>query len=153
MLKLGNFAFEDDCQNRRSCLMYDKADDIENSSWSIDIGFAKGKYNGTEISPSICINPIDTDKQTVIELIGTIFSVMSIEESVEREDSFYIFEHEPLVDYILEILEIAGNKAHIKCNGTLIVDGYADPYIKEKFEIDSWIPIIETAEDWKKYRL
>ncbi|MGX7069618.1 hypothetical protein [Gemella bergeri] len=86
-------------------------------------------------------------------MIGTIFSVMTIEESEDREDSFYIYEHEPLVDYKVEILEILDEKAHIKCNGTLIVDGYADPYIKEKFEIDSWVPVIESVEDWEKYKL
>ena len=44
-------------------------------------------------------------------------------------------------------------RAHIKCSGTLVVDGYADLPTKEKFEIDSWIPVIESVKDWEKLRL
>ena len=58
------------------------------------------------------------------------------------EDSFYIYEHEPIVSYKLKILEIRNSKAHIQCSGILIVDGYTEPYEQEKFEIDSWIPVI-----------
>ena len=43
-------------------------------------------------------------------------------------------------------------KAHIKCRGTLVVDGYAEPPTKE-FEIDSWIPVIESVKDWEKFGL
>ncbi len=51
------------------------------------------------ISPSICINPIDTDKSDVKELVGTTFSVKTVEESEEREDSFYLYENEPLIEH------------------------------------------------------
>lgn len=44
-------------------------------------------------------------------------------------------------------------KAHIKCRGTLVVDGYAEPPTKEEFEIDSWIPVIESVKDWEKFGL
>lgn len=44
-------------------------------------------------------------------------------------------------------------KAHIKCSGTLVVDGYAEPSTKEEFEIDSWIPVIESVKDWEKFGL
>lgn len=87
------------------------------------------------------------------ELIGTSFSVTAIEESYNREDAFYIYEHEPLVNYTSKILEIREDKAHIKCCGTLIVDGYAKPYTEEKFEIDSWLPMIESVRDWEKFAL
>ena len=33
----------------------------------------------------------------------------------------------------------------------MIVDGYSDPYEEGKFEIDSWVPIIESASDWAKF--
>lgn len=151
MLKIRDFIFEENWNNRQSCFMFFKADQGTTSSWAVDIGFVHGNFDGDEISPSLCINPIDTDKNSIMELTGTIFSAKTVEESEDREDSFYIYEHEPLVDYKVEILEISDEKAHIKCNGTLIVDGYADPCIKEKFEIDSWIPVIESAEDWEKY--
>ena len=154
MLKIGeSFVFEDDWSRRRSSLMYFEGDEDEAASWSVEIGFAMGDFNGEKISPSLCINPIDTDKKSVAELAGESFSVMTMEESCDREDSFYIYEHEPLVDYELKIFEIKTNKAHIKCSGTLIVDGYAEPYTKEKFEIDSWIPIIESVKDWEKFGL
>ena len=44
-------------------------------------------------------------------------------------------------------------KAHIKCSGTLVVDGYAEPPAKEEFEIDSWIPVIESVKEKKKFGL
>jgi len=31
------------------------------------------------------------------------------------------------------------------------LDGYTNPYIEEKFEIDSWIPVIESVIDWEKF--
>ena len=94
---------------------------------------------------------------------------MTIEESDDREDSFYIYEHEPIVSYKLKILEIRNSKAHIQCSGILIVDRYTEPYEQEKFEIDSWIPVIraegliprrlcrgmliESVKDWGKFGL
>ncbi len=154
MLKIGeSFVFEDDWSGRKSSLMYFEGDEDKAASWSVDIGFARGNFDGEEISPSLCINHIYTDKKSVAELVGESFSVMTVEESFAREDSLYIYEHEPLVSYEVKILEIETNKAHIQCSGTLIVDGYAKPYTKEKFEIDSWIPIIESVKDWEKFGL
>ena len=133
--------------------MFFKADREESASWAVDIGFKPGDFEGNEISPSICINPIDTDKSDVKELVGTTFWVKTVEESEEREDSFYIYENEPLIEYRIEVLDIAEAKAHIKCNGVLILDGYAEPWTEEKFEIDSWIPVIESVQDWDKLSL
>ena len=107
MLKIGeSFVFEDDWSQRRSSLMYFEGDEDEAASWSVEIGFTRGDFNGEKISPSLCINPIDTDKKSAAELAGESFSVMTMEESSDREDSFYIYEHEPLVGYELKILEI-----------------------------------------------
>lgn len=154
MLKIGeSFVFEDDWSQRRSSLMYFEGDEDESASWSVEIGFAAGNFNGEKVSPSLCINPIETDKTSVTELAGESFAVMVMEECCDREDSFYLYEHEPLVDYEVKILEISADKAHVKCSGTLIVDGYAKPYTKEKFEIDSWIPVIESVKDWEKFGL
>ena len=133
--------------------MFFKADREESASWAVDIGFKPGDFEGNEISPSICINLIDTDKSDVKELVGTTFWVKTVEESEEREDSFYIYENEPLIEYRIEVLDIAEAKAHIKCNGVLILDGYAEPWIEEGFEIDSWVPVIESAQDWNKLYL
>lgn len=153
MLKLGEFIFEDDWSNRRSSLMYFERDEDEEPSWSVDIGFSSGEYNGEEVSPALFINPIETDKESVAELVGESFSIKTIEESEYREDLFYIYEHEPFVEYELEILAIESDKAHVKCSGTIIADGYTVPSIREKFEIDSWVPVIESVEDWEKFGL
>ena len=56
-----------------------------------------------------------------------------------------------MVSYELEVLEIKEGKAHIRCSGIMIADGYSDPYVQETFEIDSLIPIIESVNDWAKF--
>ena len=148
MLKIGKeYRFEDDLKGRQSCLMFDK----EDGSWSVDIGFKEGDFRGEIIAPSICINRIDSDKSNVKYLVGEVFKVNTLEECDEREDTFYIYESEPMVSYDLEVLEIKDSKAHIRCRGIMIADGYSDPYVQETFEIDSLIPIIESVNDWAKF--
>lgn len=150
MLKIGEkYCFEDDLSGRQSCLLFDK----EDGSWYVDIGFKEGDFEGEIIAPSICINSIDSDKSSVKDLVGETFSVNTLEECDEREDTFYIYESEPMYFYKLEVIEIKDDNAHIRCTGLLIVDGYADPIEKEHFEIDSLIPIIESVDDWKKFEL
>ena len=150
MLKIGEkYCFEDDLSDRQSCLLFDK----EDGSWYVDIGFKEGDFRGEIIAPSICINSIDSDKSSVKDLVGETFSVNTLEECDEREDTFYIYESEPMVSYRLEIIEIKDDNAHIRCTGILIVDGYAEPIEKGYFEIDSLIPIIESVDDWKKFGL
>lgn len=154
MLKIGESSvFEDDWSRRRTSLMYFAGDEDEGPTWSVSIGFSDGDFNGEEISPSLCITQIPTDKKTVAELAGESFSVTTVEESFDREDSFYIYEHEPMIDYVLTVLEIKEDRAHVQCSGTLIVDGYARPCTKAKFEIDSWVPVIESVKDWGKFGL
>ena len=150
MLKIGGkYSFEDNLSNRLSCLMFFKEDDP--ASWSVDIGFKEGNFGDERVSPAICINPIDTDKNSVEGLVGEKFSVTTVEECDDREDTFYIYESEPMVSYELEVLEIKDSKAHIRCRGIMIADGYSDPYVQETFEIDSLIPIIESVNDWVKF--
>lgn len=150
MLKIGEkYCFEDDLSDRQSCLIFDK----DNGSWSVDIGFKEGDFYGELTAPSICINSIYSNKSNVKDLIGESFIVNTLEECDEREDTFYIYESEPMISYKLEIIEIKDDNAHIRCTGVLIVDGYAYPIEKEYFEIDSLIPIIESVDDWKKFGL
>ena len=150
MLKIGEkYCFEDDLSDRQSCFLFDK----EDGSWSVDIVFREGDFRGEIIAPSICINSIDSNKSSVKDLVGETFSVNTLEECDEREDTFYIYESEPMIFYKLEIVEIKDDNAHIRCTGVLIVDGYANPIEKEYFEIDSLIPIIESVDDWKKFEL
>ena len=150
MLKIGEkYCFEDDLSDRQSCLIFDK----DNGTWSVDIGFKEGDFYGELTDPSICINSIYSNKSNVKDLIGESFIVNTLEECDEREDTFYIYESEPMISYKLEIIDIKDDNAHIRCTGVLIVDGYADPIEKEYFEIDSLIPIIESVDDWKKFGL
>lgn len=150
MLKIGDkFLFEESLLDRQTCLMFLKENN--SSSWSVDIGFKNGNFGDDILSPAICINPITTDKNSIGDLVGEKFRVATIEECDDREDTFYIYESEPMVSYDLEVLEIRDNRAHLICKGILIVDGYSEPYIQESFEIDSWVPVIESVYDWVKF--
>lgn len=150
MLKIGDkFLFEESLLDRQTCLMFLKENN--SSSWSVDIGFKNGNFGYDILSPAICINPITTDKNSIGDLVGEKFRVATIEECDEREDTFYLYESEPMVSYDLEVLEIRNNRAHLICKGILIVDGYSEPYIQESFEIDSWVPVIESVNDWVKF--
>lgn len=149
MLKIGDkFLFEESLLDRQTCLMFLKENN--SSSWSVDISFKNGNFGDDILSPAICINPITTDKNSIGDLVGEKFRVATIEECDDREDTFYIYESEPMVSYDLEVLEIRDNRAHLICKGILIVDGYSEPYIQESFEIDAWIPVIESVNDWEK---
>jgi hypothetical protein len=150
MLKIGDkFLFEESLLDRQTCLMFLKENN--SSSWSVDIGFKNGNFGDDILSPAICINPITTDKNSIGDLVGEKFRVATIEECDDREDTFYLYESEPMVSYDLEVLEIRDNRAHLICKGILIVDGYSEPYIQESFEIDSWVPVIESVNDWVKF--
>ena len=150
MLKIGDkFLFEENVLNRQTCLMFLKENN--SSSLSVDIGFKNGNFGDDILSPAICINPITTDKNSIGDLVGEKFRVATIEECDDREDTFYLYESEPMVSYDLEVLEIRDNRAHLICKGILIVDGYSEPYIQESFEIDSWVPVIESVNDWVKF--
>lgn len=150
MLKIGDkFLFEENLLNRQTCLMFFKENN--SVSWSVDIGFKNGNFGDDILSPAICINPITTDKNSIGDLVGERFRVATIEECDNREDTFYLYESEPMVSYDLEVLEIRDDRAHLICKGILIVDGYSEPYIQESFEIDSWVPVIESVNDWVKF--
>ena len=149
MLKIGDkFLFEESLLDRQTCLIFLKENN--SSSWSVDIGFKNGNFGDDILSPAICINPITTDKNSIGDLVGEKFRVATIEECDDREDTFYLYESEPMVSYDLEVLEIRDNRAHLICKGILIVDGYSEPYIQESFEIDAWIPVIDSVNDWEK---
>lgn len=149
MLKIGDkFLFEESLLDRQTCLIFLKENN--SSSWSVDIGFKNGNFGDDILSPAICINPITTDKNSIGDLVGEKFRVATIEECDDRDDTFYIYESEPMVSYDLEVLEIRDNRDHLICKGILIVDGYSEPYIQESFEIDAWIPVIESVNDWEK---
>ena len=49
------------------------------------------------------------------------------------------------------MLVIKDSMALVWCSVIMIVEGYSDPYVQETFEIDSWIPVIESVDDWAKF--
>lgn len=67
--------------------------------------------------------------------------VNSLEESNEREDTTYLFEHEPFEKYSLKIFEIKDGMVRVFCKGIVVTDGYLEPYISSPFELDTWIKI------------
>lgn len=74
-------------------------------------------------------------------MVGRTFSVDNVEKSDEREDTFYLFEHEPMESYQFTILEIKDNEIHIAISGIAITDGYSEPYKVADFTIDCWLSI------------
>ena len=89
MLKIGDkYSFEVSYADRQSCLMFFKEDD--SSSWSLDIGFCEGEFGEERVAPAICINPIDTDKNSVEELVGERFEVTTVKEC-DGEKIHFIF--------------------------------------------------------------
>lgn len=108
---------------------------------SVDILFESGEYDGEDVTPYICINEHETNVSDVSELAGKSFSVDNVDEADEREDTFYLFEHEPMERYKMTILEIENDQMHIEIAGVAITDGYANPYKTDDFSIDCWLDI------------
>lgn len=109
--------------------------------FALDISTKEIKYQDDYCSPSLFINFFETEFKNIQQLIGIEVFVSNIEEADEREDTFYLYEHEPFVEYQLKIEDINNNKAHIHLKGIVVDDGYADPYTTLPLEIDCWIII------------
>ena len=139
MLLLQGITFEVDRNIKKTAFFV--SENNNTIEFSIDISFKANEFDGEYISPSLDINFIETSAKTLEELIGISFEVKNIQESDEREDSFYIYEHEPFEQYEVSIISIEDDKAYIKCNGIAIVDGYSNPYKSAKFEFNEWLPI------------
>lgn len=153
MLKIGKYEFQEDLGTRDSCLMFFAEEEDEPASWSIDCCFLRGEFQDEEATPSICINPIETDCKSAHDLAGQKFSVDTIEECDEREDLFYIYEHEPMCCYEVEILEIKGDKALVRCSGTAVIEGSEEDCRTADFSLEAYLPIIAEVEDWEKFGL
>lgn len=88
--------------------------------YSMEYSFNQGNFMGENIAPDICIYPpIENIKKTLEDLAGEQFEV-KVNARVKREDSFYLYEHEPFGYNRLIIVEIKENKIHIKCTGMLL---------------------------------
>lgn len=140
MLKLGKYIFEEDLEKSRLTLYI--GDRESGSEWNIDGVFLKAEYEEQRISPEIIINNIHTKKCDVDRFAGEKFSTRNMKESDGREDSLYIFEHEPFIKMKVRIITVTEDKAHISCRGTAVEDGYASPIKTIKFVWVCWIPIV-----------
>ncbi len=108
---------------------------------ALDLSFQQKKYKEEFLSPSFCINGHETGVSRVEEIIGHVFRVDTLEEADEREDTFYLYEHEPIEKYAFSISEMKGREVHIQMKGIAITDGYADPYKTAEFSVDCWLAI------------
>ncbi|MFD0716302.1 hypothetical protein [Paenibacillus sp. GCM10027626] len=139
---------------RGSAFYVHGSDDGDTIDISVDAHFQENTFEGDDnVEPYVSINPIQTNKNSLSDLIGMSFEVKTIEEADEREDTLYIWEHEPFENYLLNIVDIKDDKVHIQCKGTAVTDGYAEPYKTVEFTMDCWLPIITGVDDWKKYGL
>ncbi|SEK65921.1 hypothetical protein [Ruminococcus albus] len=117
----------------------DEERDIITKTVSMEVSFEKGSFDNEEITPRLNINEFPTGKTTLSEMIGMEFEVSSIKEAFEREDTLYVFEHEPLVNYKWSIIGVEDNLVHVKISGTAITDGYSKPPKTAVFEGEFWL--------------
>ena len=154
MLILQGVAFQLRTDTRNSAFyIHDSDNDDGTLEISLDATFLKNSFESNNVGPYLSINPIQTGKKTLSEIKGMSFEIKTIEEADEREDTFYIFEHEPLLHYTLTVLELSDNEAHIQCTGVAITDGYSKPYKSADFTMDCRLPVITNKNDWIKYGL
>ncbi|MDE6665200.1 MAG: hypothetical protein K2K14_03295 [Ruminococcus sp.] len=138
-LVLGGVTFElDDCKDTRLYIF--ESDEYDDTiTVSFDLMFRKNVFDGEEVAPYICLSEHETHKTEISELVGCTYSVESAEDSDEREDTFYIYEHEPFEKYSFMVLEISGKMVHIRIDGTAITNGYTVPYKTADFSGDFWL--------------
>lgn len=140
-LKLHGRSFKIKRSGETNFYIFDSDEQEGTITISFDIEF-KGRYKCEKVMPTIRINEHQTGVKSIHELVGREFAVDSLEECDEREDIFYVYEHEPMENYRFTILEIKEQELHIKGQGVAIVDGYAEPYKTAKFKIDCWLPMV-----------
>lgn len=128
----------DDC-DETGFYIFDSIEQEGTITVGFDVSFLKATYRGEAVGPSICVNPHETGQTGVKETEGRVFSVENMEEADEREDTFYLFEHEPMERYSFQIVEVTEDAVHVKIEGTAVLDGYADPYETASFIGDFWL--------------
>ena len=112
---------------------------------SIEVWFKEGEFRGENVKPMIVINPHETGLSSVEELIGTEYTVESVEEAEEREDTLYVFEHEPFINYTMKILDLNDGIAKVSIRGTAITDGYSEP--EQTAELDGEFLLKYSADE------
>ena len=128
----------DDCSNTRLYIF--ESDEYEGKiTIGFDVWFLKERYHNEMVSPVICIHSHETGKTKAEEIIGCTYYVDDVKESFKREDTLYVFEHEPMEKYSFTVVETANKMDHIQIEGIAIVDGYANPYKTAPFSEDFWL--------------
>ncbi|GFI24006.1 hypothetical protein IMSAGC011_02796 [Lachnospiraceae bacterium] len=139
--------------NTRATAFFVFADSPDGLEYSVECCFQPNEFEQERVTPKLELGIIPTAFQKIEDIVGMTFEVKNIEEAYNREDLFYIFEQEPLVNYQLTILEYKEERMHVLCNGTAVNDGYAKPFTTATFNIDCWLPVITNIKDWGKYGL
>ena len=136
----------------RTCFYILESDD-DTIEISLDGAFNENSLEGINIKPSFALNSFETNKTKISELIGMVFKVDTINESLDREDTFYVWEHEPFEKLKLEIVDIdtKEGKVHVKCEGIAVIDGYSEPFKTATFMLDCWVPVINWDEAIKTF--
>lgn len=148
VLTLANVLFEENMKTRDTAFFFD--DEDGKFSISFDIDYLSNQVEEEEWCPRLCINWFEVGTRDLFKLVGRSFSCENIQKSMEREDSFYLYEHEPFVEYRFTILAVENKKIHIEGSGTIVRDGYADPYTTAHFALNGWLPVITCAKDWDR---
>lgn len=149
MLTLGKYKFTLDEVSKENSLWL-CSDEKGNKAWNLELHFSEGEYDGETVLPTIILGYIKTKKQSPEELKNESFKIGSLEDCEEREDEFYIFEHEPMLKYTVKIKDVKNGKALVSCTGTAVEDGFADKPKKVKFSFEEWVAIeeMEVNEDF-----
>lgn len=104
-----------------------------------DLSFQRERFRDDVIAPFIGINSHETGKTTVQALAGTTYGLADLRQANDREDMFYVYEHEPIEKYSFTIVEVLDEQIHLQMEGIAIIDGYADPYQTAEFSADVWL--------------
>ena len=151
-LYINGVEFQENFSNRGSCFFVDKQE--KKMVCSLDISFQEGEYKGEEISPAICINDFKVHANAMKKLKNKTFGIFTFIRAAIREDTFYVYESEPLIRYKIRIIDLVeGDKIRVQIKGKAYFDRDSKPKRKVKFKIDSVLPIIEDASDWEKFGL
>lgn len=144
-LILGGYKFNvKDCRDT-TVFIFDNDEDIDGEkevitkTFSMDVWFEEGVFGDEEVSPELIIGDFATGTDNIDGMIGMEFEVRDVEEAEEREDTMYVFEHEPLMNYKLKILGKEDSQLHIQISGTAITDGYSRPAQTAAFEGEFWL--------------
>lgn len=150
-LKLNGNLFDLNTETRDTAFFLWEED--EGIEISIECTYKRNLFNEDEVTTGIVINPLQTHLKSQQALVGYKFEVKTIEEADEREDTFYMYEHEPLERYVLTIIGFKDDYAHVHIEGVAIIDGYSNPYVAVPFELEEWLPIVTNVNDWEKFNL